>query len=98
MKNPALIIFLILSFNVSLLYSQKNSELSKDLIIKNVTIYEKNHEYYAWPSVVKAANGDIIVVYTESEEHLGPNGTILLSRSKDNGQTWENPKSCIVLS
>ena len=47
--------------------------------------------YCAWPSVVRAPNGDILVVFTATEEHLGPDGRILMVRSTDNGHTWGSP-------
>lgn len=60
-------------------------------VIEHITIYEKRDEYCAWPAVARTDNGDIVVLYTRSEEHLGPDGQILLSRSTDNGRTWEDP-------
>ncbi len=60
-------------------------------ILQHLTIYEMRDEYCAWPAIARTADGDIIVCYTRTEEHLGPDGQILLSRSKDNGQTWETP-------
>lgn len=63
-----------------------------DVVIeKHISIYEKRDAYCAWPAIARAANGDIVVLYTRTEEHLGPNGEILLSRSTDNGETWLPP-------
>jgi len=59
--------------------------------MSHFTIYEKREAYCAWPAMVRAANGDLLVLFTRSEEHLGPNGEILLSRSTDNGRTWLPP-------
>lgn len=62
---------------------------AKDL--KHFSIYEKRDAYCAWPAIARAANGDIIVLFTRTEEHMAPNGEILLSRSTDNGKTWLPP-------
>ena len=60
-------------------------------IIRHISIYESPSEYYAWPSIARTSGGDLIVLFTRTEEHLGPNGAILLSRSTDNGKTWLRP-------
>ena len=60
-------------------------------VIRNISIYESPSEYCAWPSVARTSEGDLIVLFTRTEEHLGPNGAILLSRSTDNGTTWLPP-------
>ena len=61
------------------------------IIEKHFSIHEKRDAYCAWPAIARAANGDIVVLYTRTEEHLGPNGEILLSRSTDNGESWLPP-------
>ena len=60
-------------------------------ILRNVTVYEAPGEYCAWPDIARTAAGDLIVLFCRSEEHLGPDGAILLSRSTDNGHTWQPP-------
>jgi len=60
-------------------------------ILKNISIYEKYDAYSAWPAIARADNGDIVVMFTRTEEHMAPNGEILLSRSTDNGLTWRPP-------
>lgn len=60
-------------------------------VVRHLSIYEKRDAYCAWPAIARAENGDIVVLYTRTEEHLGPNGEILLSRSTDNGRTWLPP-------
>jgi sialidase-1 len=60
-------------------------------VIGTATVYQRPGEYCAWPSVVRAANGDLIVAFTATEEHLGPDGRVLLVRSTDNGVTWGGP-------
>jgi hypothetical protein len=60
-------------------------------VIRHLSIYESPTEYCAWPSIARTSGGDLIVLFTRSEEHLGPDGAILLSRSTDNGKTWLRP-------
>jgi sialidase-1 len=60
-------------------------------VIRRLSIYESPSEYCAWPSLTRTSGGDLIVLFTRSEEHLGPDGAILLSRSTDNGKTWLGP-------
>jgi len=61
-------------------------------IIKNMTLYALRDAYCAWPSIIRAQNGDLLVSFCRSEEHLGPAGDILLIRSSDNGETWSPPE------
>jgi hypothetical protein len=60
-------------------------------VIGHINIYESPSEYCAWPSIARTLGGDLVVLFTRTEEHLGPNGAILLSRSTDNGKTWLRP-------
>lgn len=41
-----------------------------------------------FPCVVKAANGDLLLVYYWSTLHVGANGSIMMKRSTDGGATW----------
>jgi sialidase-1 len=58
---------------------------------ENIVVAKTPGKYCAWPSVVRAKNGDILVFYTETDEHLGPDGRIMCARSKDNARSWEAP-------
>jgi len=60
-------------------------------VIRHISIYQSSSEYCAWPSIVRTSEGDLVVLFTRTEEHLGPDGAILLSRSTDNGKTWLRP-------
>ncbi|MBD5777890.1 exo-alpha-sialidase [Pelagicoccus sp. NFK12] len=60
-------------------------------VLEHLSIYEKRDAYCAWPAIARAENGDLVVLFTRTEEHMAPNGEILLSRSTDNGQTWLPP-------
>lgn len=60
-------------------------------VIRHINIYQSSSEYCAWPSIARTSGGDLIVLFTRTDEHLGPNGAILLSRSTDKGATWLKP-------
>lgn len=60
-------------------------------ILRHLVIAETAGQYCAWPSVVRAANGDLLVLFTQTEEHLGPDGAILCARSTDNAGSWQSP-------
>ncbi|MCB1120598.1 MAG: exo-alpha-sialidase [Verrucomicrobiae bacterium] len=60
-------------------------------IIRHLSIYEKRDAYSAWPAIARAENGDLLVLFTRTEEHMAPNGEILMSRSTDNGESWLPP-------
>jgi len=64
---------------------------SRAEIIRTISIYQSSSDYCAWPSIARTSGGDLVVLFTSTEEHLGPDGAILLSRSTDNGMTWLRP-------
>lgn len=70
---------------------QSHSE-PPNLVIKHIEIYVAPQEYCAWPAMIRASNGDILVFFCVTEEHLAPNGKIVLVRSSDNGRTWGAPE------
>jgi Neuraminidase (sialidase) len=45
-----------------------------------------------FPSVAKLTNGELLVVYYDSPEHVSPAGRISLVRSRDAGRTWSAPE------
>ena len=48
----------------------------------------------AWPSVAKAADGSIVVVFSgDREAHICPWGKVQMVRSKDGGETWTQPRT-----
>lgn len=59
--------------------------------LKNITIFESDSLYTAWPSIARTPNGNILVVFTETEEHMAPDGKIVGVISKDEGRTWLKP-------
>jgi sialidase-1 len=64
-------------------------------IMRTTPVFSEPGVYCAWPSVVRAANGDILVAFTATEEHLGPDGRILLVRSTDNAVSWGAPDTLL---
>lgn len=48
--------------------------------------------YAAWPDIVRASDGDLLVAFTATEAHVAPDGKIVLIRSTDNGATWSAPQ------
>ena len=81
----------VLLFLSALVASTAIARNCPPVIERHLTIYEKRDEYCAWPAIARTADGDIVVLYTRTEEHLGPDGQILLSRSTDNGESWLPP-------
>lgn len=55
------------------------------------TLYDDHDVYSAWPSMVRAANGDLLISVITTEQHLGPDACVSIMRSTDNGQTWSDP-------
>jgi hypothetical protein len=60
-------------------------------IISQRTLFQDGAVYAAWPALVRAANGDLVLAFARTEQHLGPDGAIVTMRSTDNGTTWSPP-------
>ncbi len=58
---------------------------------KNIVIFSSDSLYTAWPSITKTSNKKLLVVFTQTEEHMAPNGKIVGVRSGDAGKTWSKP-------
>jgi len=65
--------------------------LADDTAMTHRTIYHDDEVYSAWPSMVRAANGDILISVITTEQHLGPDASVSIMRPTDNGQTWSEP-------
>lgn len=61
------------------------------LVDTSFALFESDSLYAAWPAVVRADDGSILVLYTETDEHMGPDGRIVGIRSEDEGRTWSDP-------
>ena len=63
--------------------------------ITNIThgiVASRPEQHYGWPGIVRTMDGDILVGASERKHHIGPFGRIVLMRSKDDGETWEQPQ------
>jgi len=60
-------------------------------IVRHMVVYESAGYYCAWPSIARVQGNEIVVVFTRTEEHLGPDGAIMLTRSSEGGTTWTTP-------
>ncbi|MDI6704221.1 MAG: sialidase family protein [bacterium] len=54
----------------------------------DVTIYKNKETYSAFPDITKLEDGDLLVVFREGKQHIGPGSEIVLIRSKDKGESW----------
>jgi len=56
-------------------------------------VIAKQHErYIGWPKITRAANGDLLVVFSGDRDwHVDPWGKVYLVRSTDDGATWGEP-------
>lgn len=55
------------------------------------TLYQHPDHYCAWPALVRATNGDLLLAFIRTTEHMHPDGAIVTLRSRDNGATWSGP-------
>ncbi|MBI3985694.1 MAG: exo-alpha-sialidase [Lentisphaerae bacterium] len=60
--------------------------------MNHFVIHEGFADYCAWPSIARAGNGDILVSFTRTKQHIAPNGQAVVARSTDNGATWLEPE------
>lgn len=56
-------------------------------------ILSKKDGYSGWPTMIRLANGDLLVVCSgKREAHICPFGRVQLYRSTDEGHTWSEPR------
>ncbi len=60
-------------------------------VIEHDTVFADPTVYAAWPDLVRLPDGTLVLTFCATEEHLGPDGRVLLMRSTDNGLTWSEP-------
>jgi hypothetical protein len=68
---------------------EKSADVSPAL--EHRVLFESGSAYTAWPAVARTADDDIVVLYTDTDEHMGPDGRIVGIRSSDEGKTWSEP-------
>lgn len=51
--------------------------------------------YYAFPSVCRLQNGDLLCVFFDGTAHICPDSRISMVRSTDNGKTWSKPRTIV---
>jgi sialidase-1 len=62
-------------------------------IISTQVICKQSGRYIGWPTIGKAPNGEILVVFSgDRDAHVDPFGKTFLMRSRDNGQSWDEPE------
>ncbi len=61
------------------------------VVTSQQTLFADDEVYPAWPDIVRAGNGDLLVTFCSTDEHLGPDGRAVMMRSTDNGHTWTEP-------
>lgn len=54
-------------------------------------LYHDPAIYAAWPDIVRADNGDLLLSFIRTEQHMSPDGAVTTMRSSDNGHTWSDP-------
>lgn len=63
-----------------------------DISARHVVIDQRKGHYLAFPDVIRAANGRLVVAYNEMDKHVRPDRRILVVRtSDDSGRTWSPP-------
>ena len=73
-------------------------------VVDHVTIYEDPQFYSAFPSIVRRADGELLVAFRRAPErrafgervsHTDPNSYLVMVRSKDAGKTWSREPELI---
>lgn len=54
-----------------------------------VTIAYRKDVYTSFPDILRLSSGELVCIYRESDEHHPTTSTILISRSLDEGETWQ---------
>jgi hypothetical protein len=59
---------------------------------RHVVIDRRDGVYLAFPDVIRAKDGSLVVVYNEADRHVRPTRRVIVaSRSTDGGRTWSAP-------
>lgn len=101
MKSKRLFLFLCLSLIIGPnLFAAEKPPFWK---IKDIVIYTNAQFHCAFPSIVHRPNGELLVAFrrapdwrplgAKSYTHTDPNSYLVLTRSKDDGKTWSEPRT-----
>jgi len=63
--------------------------------VEELRIISQQPEYYhGWPTIARLSNGDLMAVWSgRREAHICPFGTVEMMRSRDEGKTWDFPRT-----
>lgn len=67
------------------------SSTPRAVILSHQTLFQDDEIYAAWPALARAPNGDLILAFIRTEQHLAPDGAVVTMRSRDQGVTWSQP-------
>ena len=77
----------------------ESAQISK---VKDILIYKDAKFHSAFPSIVRRPDGELLVAFRRAPDwrplgakgytHTDPNSYLVLTRSKDNGKNWSEPK------
>ncbi len=56
---------------------------------QHFVIAQEEGVYYAWPTVDKLSDGELLAVVYQGKSHMQSHGKVVLYRSKDNARTWD---------
>jgi sialidase-1 len=70
--------------------------------LEDIVIYKNDQFHSAFPSIVRRPNGELLVAFRRAPDwrslgakgytHTDPNSYLVLTRSKDDGRTWSEPR------
>ena len=58
-------------------------------------LYHDPEVYSAWPAIARAVNGDLVLSFIRTEQHMSPDGAVTVMRSTDNGRMWSEPTDAV---
>lgn len=58
-------------------------------------LYHDPEVYSAWPAIARAGNGDLVLTFNRTEQHMSPDAAVTVMRSPDDGRTWTAPVNAV---